>query len=63
MNTRSLQDALAKLNAKSGIGFGGTQYTSDVGMAVRGINKGKAMMRNQKKPLQPISLNKFRSYK
>ena len=43
-----IQDALAKLNAKSRLISGGGQYTPNVSAAVAGINRGKAMMRNQK---------------
>ena len=43
-----LQDALAKLDAKSKLISGGTQYTPEVSLQVAGINGGKALMRNQK---------------
>jgi hypothetical protein len=43
-----IQDALAKLNAKTQLVSGGSQFTPDVSLAVAGMNRGKAMMRNQK---------------
>jgi hypothetical protein len=43
-----IQDALAKLDAKSKLVSGGDQYTSEVSLAVAGLNKGKALLRNQK---------------
>lgn len=55
-----IQDALAKLDAKSKLVSGGGQYSPDVSLAVTGINRGKAMMRNQKQqgarplPLQAL---------
>lgn len=45
---RRLQDALAKLDAKSKLVAGGAQYTPAVNLQVASINKGKALMRNQK---------------
>jgi hypothetical protein len=50
---RKVQDAIAKLNAQIGFGSGGSQYTPDVSLAVKSINKGKAMLRNQKTPILP----------
>lgn len=53
-----LQDALAKLQAQTKFVSGGTQYNPDVSLSVAGLNKGKAMMRNQKSPLRPLPLRK-----
>jgi hypothetical protein len=47
-STFRIQDALAKLEAKSRLASGGSQYTPAVSAAVAGINRGKALMRNQK---------------
>lgn len=43
-----LQDALAKLAAQTKL-KGGNQYTPDVALEVASGNKGRAMMRNQKR--------------
>jgi len=61
MNTTfRIQDALAKLDAKSKLVSGGGQYTPDVSMAVAGINRGKAMMRNQKlEGVRPLPLREL----
>lgn len=48
MKTKSVQDALAKLDAKTRLVSGGGQYTPDVSQAVAGINRGKALLRNKK---------------
>lgn len=54
---RRLNDALAKMDARSNILSGGTQYTPDVSIAVAAINRNKARMRNEKtspKPTRPL---------
>jgi hypothetical protein len=58
-----LQDALAKLQAQNKLVSGGTQYSPDVSLGVAGINKGKAMMRNQKTQIlaRPVPLRKLQS--
>ena len=65
MNSASvfrIQDALAKLDAKSRLVSGGGQYTPDVSAAVAGINRGKAMMRNQKlEGVRPLPLRELQN--
>jgi hypothetical protein len=57
---RRLQDALAKLDAKSKLISGGTQYTPGVSLQVAGINGGKALMRNQKhEGARPLPLHEL----
>ena len=61
-NTYRIQDALAKLDAKSRLVAGGTQYTPDVSASVAGINRGKALLRNQKqKVARPLPLHKLQA--
>lgn len=61
-STSRIQDALAKLNAKSRLISGGDQYTPDVSAAVTGINRGKAMMRNQKlEGVRPLPLRELQN--
>lgn len=65
MNPKSvcrIQDALAKLDAKTKLVSGGMQYTPDVSLAVSGINRGKAMMRNQKQQgVRPLPLHELQT--
>lgn len=57
-----IQDALAKLDAKSRMVSGGGQYTPDVSAAVAGINRGKALMRNQKlEGVRPLPLHELQN--
>jgi hypothetical protein len=57
-----IQDALAKLDAKSRLVSGGSQYTPEVSAAVAGINFGKAMMRNQKlEGARPLPLRELQN--
>ena len=57
-----IQDALAKLSAKSRLVSGGSQYTPNVSAAVAGINRGKAMMRNQKlQGVHPLPLRELQN--
>lgn len=57
-----IQDALAKLAAKHRMTYGGSQYTPDVSAEVAGINRGKAMMRNQKQQkIQPLPLHELQA--
>lgn len=57
-----IQDALAKLSAKSRLMTGGDQYTPDVSAAVAGINRGKALMRNQKlEGVRPLPLRELQN--
>lgn len=63
--TCRIQDALAKLDAKTKLVQGGGQYTPDVSAMVTGINKGKALMRNQRNPQQegarPLPLHELQN--
>lgn len=60
--TYRIQDALAKLDAKSRLVAGGNQYTPDVSALVAGINRGKALLRNQKqKGVRPLPLRKLQA--
>ena len=65
MNPKSIcriQDALDKLDAKTKLVSGGGQYTPDVSLAVAGINRGKAMMRNQKQQgVRPLPLHELQA--
>ena len=55
-----LRDALIKLDAKSKLVSGGTQYTPEVSLQVAGINGGKALMRNQKlEGVHPLPLREL----
>lgn len=66
MGAKTLQDKLAKLDAKTRMTKGGQQYTPEVSAAVAGINRGKAMMRNEKRkpvPTLPIKELQKRSSK
>lgn len=66
MGVKTLQDKLAKLDAKTRMVKGGKQYTPEVSAAVAGINRGKAMMRNEKRtpvPTLPIRELQKRSCK
>jgi hypothetical protein len=57
-----IQDALAKLNAKSRLVSGGSQYTPEVSAAVAGINWGKALMRNQQpEGVRPLPLHELQN--
>lgn len=57
-----IQDAMAKLDAKTKLVSGGSQYTPDVSLAVAGMNRGKAMMRNQKQEgVRPLPLHELQA--
>jgi hypothetical protein len=57
-----IQDALAKLDAKSRLVSGGSQYTPEVSAAVAGINWGKSLMRNQKpEGVRPLPLRELQN--
>jgi hypothetical protein len=57
---RTLQDNLAKLDAQTKMVKGGKQYTPAVAAEVAGINRGKASMRNEKRPApKTTSLSKL----
>jgi hypothetical protein len=59
-SVRRLQDALAKLDAKSRLVSGGAQYTPEVSLQVAGMNGGKALMRNQKlEGARPLPLHEL----
>jgi hypothetical protein len=61
-STFRIQDALAKLDAKSRLVSGGSQYTPEVGAAVAGINFGKSLMRNQKlEGARPLPLRELQN--
>lgn len=47
-NFRSTLDSLAKMDAKSQLPSGGSQYTMEVALGPSASAKGQALMRNQK---------------
>lgn len=57
-----IQDALAKLDAKTKLVSGGNQYTPDVSLAVGGINRGHALMRTAKQQgVRPLPLRELQN--